>query len=297
MNEIRQTALRIWTEARKERRELSFKKKSVKTGYGTMSAISRCSAGSEDSNSDSKSLVIVINQQTRNPARPSLTRICPCGSEKLYRKCCGTSGGSGILVKMDEAFCLATGGGSGQFVSVTPKSTDTPSRSTRNTSRLTETTGTQPGSIPEHYRTSTSSAEDSPARHSALLEKEGDLTTPGALSSLTSHGFSKRNGQGCSYWKTSRGCFLMTMGELSKPSSPRLLNWGMTSNGKCLTQKISAFPRTGKECSLSDILEEHPAPKYFLSAEMARRIIGQIGRSNLVGQPTQDTSRAKGRVT
>ena len=39
----------------------------------------------------------------------------------------------------------------------------------------------------------------------------------------------------------------------------------MTANGKCLTAKITECHRTGSECSLSDILEEQPDQKYFLS--------------------------------
>ena len=39
----------------------------------------------------------------------------------------------------------------------------------------------------------------------------------------------------------------------------------MIVNGKCLTAKITECHRTGRESSLSDILEEHPDPKYFLS--------------------------------
>src|SRR3990167_4048804 len=113
------------------------------------------------------------------------------------------------------------------------------------------------------------------AKHFPLLEKEGDLTTQEELYSLTSHGFSKRNSQDSSYWKTSKDCYLITMEELSKPSSPRLLNWGMISNGKCLTQRISESPRIGKECSLSDILEENPDPKYFLSEKLIQGFINK----------------------
>ena len=43
--------------------------------------------------------VWVLNQQTRNPNRPSLKY---------------SSGGTGPLWKLDEAFCLPTTGGSGQ---------------------------------------------------------------------------------------------------------------------------------------------------------------------------------------
>jgi len=52
----------------------------------------------------------VHNTQTRNPNRPSLTRKCDCGSGKLYKKCCGSDGGSGHISKDDgTTYCLDTG--------------------------------------------------------------------------------------------------------------------------------------------------------------------------------------------
>ena len=54
--------------------------------------------------------MIVHNTQTRNPNRPSLTRKCDCGSGKLYKKCCGSDGGSGHISKDDgTTYCLDTG--------------------------------------------------------------------------------------------------------------------------------------------------------------------------------------------
>lgn len=49
--------------------------------------------------------IVVINSQTRSPDRPSLQY---------------SSGGSGILIKKNEAFCLPAGGGGGS-TSWTPK--------------------------------------------------------------------------------------------------------------------------------------------------------------------------------
>jgi len=54
---------------------------------------------------------IVHNLQTRSPNRPSLTKICPCGSGKLYKKCCGVDGGSGHLSRDDGVtYCLDSSG-------------------------------------------------------------------------------------------------------------------------------------------------------------------------------------------
>ena len=54
---------------------------------------------------------------------------------------------------------------------------------------------------------------------------------------------------------------------------------GMMQNGKCLTAKISESPKTEKGSTLSDILEEHPDPKYFLSKEQTEKILKSWGQS------------------
>ena len=90
----------------------------------------------------------------------------------------------------------------------------------------------------------------------------------GELYSSTSPEFLKLSNLAYYFLKTSKGYSLTTKGGLSILLSPRLMSWGMTSNGKCLTARISESPRIGKECSLSDILEEQVDPKYFLSEKI-----------------------------
>src|SRR3990167_8350671 len=80
------------------------------------------------------------------------------------------------------------------------KLTNTPSKSMKNTS-TTKTMETLPKSTQQSFPTLTSLSEDSPAKHLALLESEGDLTTQEELSSLISQGFSKKSDQDCSCWK------------------------------------------------------------------------------------------------
>ena len=50
------------------------------------------------------------------------------------------------------------------------------------------------------------------------------------------------------------------------------MNWGMTCNGNVLTAKISESRKIGSECLLSDILEDTPDQKYFLSEEVMQKI-------------------------
>ena len=129
----------------------------------------------------------------------------------------------------------------------------------------TKTMETAPKSTGEMFPALTCSSEASLARRLVSQVKDLDLTTPEALSSLKSQGLLKKSDQSIFYLKMLKDCYLTTLGELSKPSSPRLQNWGMTFNGKCLTARISASHRIGKECSLSDVLEEKVSDKYFLS--------------------------------
>ena len=176
--------------------------------------------------------------------------------------------------------CLTTamgqGGGQIPLVLVIPKSTSSQPKSTQNITQNTKTMATLPKSTQQNSQTSTSSLEDSLVKRLVLLESVGDLTTPEELSFLTSLGFSKKSDQEISYWKMSKDCYLTTLEELSKPSSPRLQNWGIAWNGKCLTQRISESHRIGKECSLSDILEESPNEKYFLSPKVQEKILKYI---------------------
>lgn len=46
------------------------------------------------------------------------------------------------------------------------------------------------------------------------------------------------------------------------------------SNGVISTLKTSESLKTGSACSLSDILEENPDEKYFLSQETVNRLMG-----------------------
>mgnify|MGYP003341962592 CR=1 FL=1 len=110
-------------------------------------------------------------------------------------------------------------------------------------------------------------AADSRARLSALLESDLDSRqkTLEVLYFLKSVGFSETNEYLMFSLKTSKDSST-TMGEEPLLSSSQvLMNWGTTFNGKLLTAKISESRRIGSGYSLSDILEDDPDPKYFLS--------------------------------
>jgi hypothetical protein len=64
----------------------------------------------------------------------------------------------------------------------------------------------------------------------------------------------------------------MTEDEPLELSSQVWMNWGMTSNGSVLTARISESHRIGNESLLSEILEDTPDPKYFLSEDVMQKI-------------------------
>ena len=129
------------------------------------------------------------------------------------------------------------------------------------------------------YQTTTSSLRDFLARVSQLLESGEDLKTLEAHSSLRyaeCYGLKELSMYSLRMLRDSS----LTMTEApSKPSSERWMNWGTGINGRCLTARISVSHRTGKGCSLSDILEDNPDQKYFLSEKQTQYIQKQMEQS------------------
>lgn len=62
-------------------------------------------------------------------------------------------------------------------------------------------------------------------------------------------------------------------GQPLEQSSEQWTNWGTMSNGRYVIANTSEYLRTGKECSLSDILEEKVGEKYFLSSQTIKRLL------------------------
>ena len=73
--------------------------------------------------------------------------------------------------------------------------------------------------------------------------------------------------------KMLRGFSTTTEEEPLESSSLVWMNWGMTSNGSVLTARISESHRTESGYSLSEILEENPDQKYFLSEDAMQRMV------------------------
>lgn len=162
-----------------------------------------------------------------------------------------------------------------QSASDSAKSTNTPSKSTKVTSRHTKTTETQPELFQKISQTSISSAEASLAKLSRSLGKEADLKILGELCSMKSLGSLGLKDLNYCSWKTSKDFSHTIKGEPLDLSSQPFLTWGIFSNGRYLTARITESRKTGKGCSLSDILEDKVDARYFLSEEQTKKIMSQ----------------------
>ncbi len=125
--------------------------------------------------------------------------------------------------------------------------------------------GTSEESQLTRFQTTTSSVEDSHASPSVLQESERDSKTREARSFSRLLESQEPRKLRIYSLRMLRDCSPTTTEELSRQSSPRLMSWGMTRNGWCLTARALEFLRVGRECSLSAILEDSPDPKYSLS--------------------------------
>ena len=77
--------------------------------------------------------------------------------------------------------------------------------------------------------------------------------------------------------------------DVYKRQSPRLLKWGIISNGWCLTANTSESPNSEDGCILSDILIRDVPERYFLSAAAMRKILSNLSRDRKAKESTKQT--------
>src|SRR5574344_174948 len=131
----------------------------------------------------------------------------------------------------------------------------------------------QPQSEPMNCQTLTSCVQDFLAKLSQLLEKDEDLASPEAQCFLKSQGFYETKNPNILYSKMLKGYLTTSVEELLQLSLKFSPTLGIQLNGRFLILSSSAFLKTGKECSLSDVLQENVSEKYFLSPQMMQRIL------------------------
>ena len=124
-----------------------------------------------------------------------------------------------------------------------------------------------------------------------------DLTTPEASSFFNWLASYEINDLHITCLKTSRTFFITTKGTLSEKSRPFYGNWGILWNGKYWIHGILASPSEESVCSLRDLLEANPDPKYILSSVAREYIARRIGPAkrvsagfgvNLISAPSRD---------
>src|SRR3990170_5559474 len=77
--------------------------------------------------------------------------------------------------------------------------------------------------------------------------------------------------------KTSKDSYHRQIGETLRPSCEQLPTLGfMTANGSCLIHS-GFYPKIENASTLSDILEENPDQKYFLSEKATKRFLNYSG--------------------
>ena len=155
------------------------------------------------------------------------------------------------------------------------KLTNTPQNSSPKSSRQLKIGETAQKLIQVNYQTLICSVEDFLANHSQSLENGEVLKIPEGQCFLRLQEYLKLKDLKLYSLKTSKGYSITKKGKLSPSSWKRWMNWGMKLNGWYLTANFSEFPRTERGYSLSEVLEENPDQKYYLSEESTQRLISK----------------------
>lgn len=144
-------------------------------------------------------------------------------------------------------------------------------------------------SIPKTCPTSTCSVPDFLASLSVLPDSAVDSKIQEVLSSLRLPESLQRNGLHFYSWRMSPVCYRMTAAGRLLPSSPRLLKWGIISNGWCLTANTSESHNSEEGCTLSDILMVDVPEKYFLSETAMRKILSSLSPAHKDSESMKQT--------
>jgi hypothetical protein len=117
------------------------------------------------------------------------------------------------------------------------------------------------------------SAAASPAKTGPSPVSDSDLRDIAPASSSNSPGSQMSFNHDGSWSKTSQGFSPLPTAETLPSFCQRWPTSGMASHGGYLTLATSESPSGAVECSLSDVLEATPSPRYALSAKAAAGIL------------------------
>lgn len=131
--------------------------------------------------------------------------------------------------------------------------------------------------MPETFQKPTAGVLDSLARTYPSQENKPDFkeTVQACFSELcTLSDNSKKKINPLTFsLRTLKICLVLMEDGISPDCSLKWMQGGMMQNGRCSTPKISECHKTGKDVSLSDILEGEVPQKYFLSKEQTEKIV------------------------
>ncbi len=118
-----------------------------------------------------------------------------------------------------------------------------------------------------------SSVEDSPARTYPWLDAARAWLEAGAPCSGSSPESQRLFALAGYLSKTSQDFSALNLAETFSRSSVRWMNGGTAWGGGCLTLRTSESPSDVAACSLSDILEPHAHPRFYLSPRACQGIL------------------------
>jgi hypothetical protein len=144
---------------------------------------------------------------------------------------------------------------------------------------------------PKIYPTPTAGAAASHAKLFLALAEGVVSRIHGELLSLKYSGSLPFAAHGYCSSKTLAAYLDTTISAPSASSSPRWLNWGIMSNGNVLTATLM-YPKTARESSLADIMEEFPADKYFLSPKSTEKLLRRLSAGRKAAESTAPKERA-----
>ena len=127
-----------------------------------------------------------------------------------------------------------------------------------------------------NYQTLICSAEDFLVKHSQSLEKGEVSRIQEDPCFLRLQEYLNAKDLKLYSLKTSKAYSITKKGKLLKKLLKNYGNWGITVNGWFLTARILKHPKTGRECSLLDIIEKKPDQKYYLSEKTLKGLIKRI---------------------
>lgn len=142
-----------------------------------------------------------------------------------------------------------------------------------------------------------SGVEGSRVRTSRLptREREGASRGIAAASSLRSPRLSRGTCRHMSSLKTSLGSSTAVRGRISRLSSERWANSGMSAHGGFWMQNISERHKGGAGSSLSQVLETKAPLRYFLTPEQLRRYLRRM-QTRSGGLPSGVTASIKSQI-